>query len=26
VQVCNIERLRGYEVRDYQVVIRGRKK
>ena len=26
VQVCNIERLRGYEVHDYQVVIRGRKK
>lgn len=26
VQVCNIERLQGYEVRDYQVVIRGRKK
>jgi Fe2+ or Zn2+ uptake regulation protein len=26
VQVCNIERLRGFEVHDYQVVIRGRKK
>src|ERR1043165_7321240 len=26
IQVCNIERLRGYEVHDYQVVIRGRKK
>jgi len=26
IQVCNIERLRGFEVHDYQVVIRGRKK
>jgi len=26
IQVCNIEHLRGYEVHDYQVVIRGRKK
>ena len=26
IQVCNIEQLRGYEVHDYQVVIRGRKK
>jgi Fur family transcriptional regulator, iron response regulator len=24
VQVCNIEELRGYRVRDYQVVMRGR--
>jgi len=26
IQVYNIERLRGFEVHDYQVVIRGRKK
>jgi Fur family iron response transcriptional regulator len=26
VQVCNIEGLRGYEIHDYQVVIRGTKK
>ena len=26
VQVCNIERLRGYEIHDYQVVMRGRRK
>lgn len=26
VQVCNIEGLRGYEIRDYQVVMRGVKK
>jgi Fur family transcriptional regulator, iron response regulator len=26
VQVCNIETLRGYEVHDYQVVIRGVRK
>jgi len=26
VQVCNIERLRGFEVDDYQVVMRGRVK
>jgi Fe2+ or Zn2+ uptake regulation protein len=26
VQVCNIETLRGYEVHDYQVVIRGIRK
>lgn len=26
VQVCNIDRLRGYEVRDYQVVLHGRRK
>ena len=26
VQVCNIETLRGFEVRDYQVVMRGRRR
>ena len=26
VQVCNIEGLRGYEIRDYQVVMRGVRK
>ena len=26
VQVCNIERLRGFQVDDYQVVMRGRVK
>jgi Fur family transcriptional regulator, iron response regulator len=26
VQVCNIETLRGYEVHDYQVVMRGIRK
>jgi Fe2+ or Zn2+ uptake regulation protein len=26
VQVCNIESLRGYDIHDYQVVMRGRKK
>ena len=26
VQVCNLESLRGYRIRDYQVVIRGHKK
>jgi Fe2+ or Zn2+ uptake regulation protein len=26
VQVCNVEGLRGYEVRDYQVVMRGVRK
>jgi len=25
VQVCNIETLRGYEIHDYQVVMRGRR-
>ncbi|HET7712105.1 MAG TPA: Fur family transcriptional regulator [Thermoanaerobaculia bacterium] len=25
VQVCNIEGLRGYRIRDYQVVMRGRR-
>jgi Fe2+ or Zn2+ uptake regulation protein len=25
VQVCNIEDLKGYKIRDYQVVMRGRK-
>ena len=24
VQVCNIERLRGFEIHDYQVVMRGK--
>ncbi len=26
VQVCNVEALRGFEIRDYQVVIRGVRK
>jgi sulfur carrier protein ThiS len=26
VQVCSIDRLRGYEIRDYQVVLHGRRK
>jgi Fur family iron response transcriptional regulator len=26
VQVCNIERLRGFDVHDYQVVMRGRRR
>jgi Fur family transcriptional regulator, iron response regulator len=26
VQVCNIETLRGFEIRDYQVVMRGRRR
>ena len=26
VQVCNLESLRGYKIRDYQVVMRGRKR
>jgi Fe2+ or Zn2+ uptake regulation protein len=26
VQVCNIENLKGFEIRDYQVVLRGRAK
>src|SRR3954466_484984 len=26
VEVCNIERVRDYEVRDYQVVMQGRRK
>ena len=26
VQVCNIEGLKGYKIRDYQVVMRGRKR
>ena len=26
VQVCNIEGLKGYEIHDYQVVIRGKRK
>lgn len=26
VQVCNIESLRGFEINDYQVVMRGRKR
>jgi Fur family transcriptional regulator, iron response regulator len=26
VKVCNIDRLRGYEIRDYQVVMRGVRK
>lgn len=25
VQVCNLERLQGYEIRDHMVVMRGRK-
>ena len=25
VQVCNLESLRGYKIRDYQVVMRGKK-
>ena len=26
VQVCNLESLRGFEIRDYQVVLHGRRK
>ncbi|HUF18674.1 MAG TPA: transcriptional repressor [Thermoanaerobaculia bacterium] len=26
LKVCNLERLRGYEIHDYMVVMRGRKK